>query len=363
MTGEGKGPRGAAALPGETSGVVYGIRLQGRMPHGCRRYLRSPRPDTPPAPDHLEVTFRSVRRLPSTETIWETRIEGAEAPERLAVSTLSGGFGLTVEGPDRGFLACTPERVDAAWCTAPKGFARHLVAYALPLWLETRGVPVLHGSAVSAGDRAVGFLAPTGTGKSVLCAELVGLGCGYLSDDGLALRRGSGGTWRCSPGPPRMRLWPSGLAGRLGIAPESLPRVRGVADKRWLDPGLVATGRSPAGDGAAARSGEQRPQPDTPAPHEGLPLAALYLLRRLPGGDDPVALAPCSPREGLVHLVEHGVAAAPAAALGLAEGRLEVLADLAEAVPVRRLEYPSGAEAAGEILAAVERDLASTPRP
>jgi hypothetical protein len=200
---------------------------------------------------------------------------------------------------------------------------------------------VLHGSAVTVGGRAIGFLGASGGGKSVLCAELLRLGCGFVADDGLALERGAEGAWLCLPGPPGLRLWPSGLASRLAVAAERLPRVRGGGDKRWLP--VSGLGR--------------RPSPARPR------LAALYELRRRADPGGPLRLAPYTPRQALLRLVEHGVAAAPAAALGLARRRLALLADVAEKVPLRRLSFASAGDSAAEILAAIEGDLETLTPP
>jgi hypothetical protein len=330
----------------EVSGTVYGVRVRGRLPATFRSYLL-PATGTPagaagPA-GAVELAYRTLDDLPEVEETWATEAEGPGGTVRLALFRTPGGFGLTVAGEGRGLYRCTPRRIDAEWAAPdPRqgtGAAHYLFTYALPLWLETEGVPVLHASAVAVGGRAVGFVGPSGVGKSVLCAELLRLGCGFVADDGLALRRGPGpGAWRAAPGPPLLRLWPSGLEGRLGVPASGLPRVHETLDKRRLE--LL---------GGAAEAAA--PPPD------GLPLAAVYSLRREPGGEARVEISPCRPRDALVQLLEHGVAAAPAAALGLSGRRLDLLAHLAETVPVRQLRFPSGADSAVRVLDAITTDL------
>lgn len=316
----------------EVSGVVYGIGIHGNLPTAFRRYLLPRDAEADEADDDLEVTYRTVDSVPETKEIWESEPGGPDTPGRLTLSRLPRGFGLTVCGEERGSLRCTAKTLEIQWSSrAISAVAHHLFAYALPLWLETRGVPVLHGSAVALGDRAVGFIGPSGVGKSVLCAELLNLGCGFVTDDGIALQRGTEGTWRCPQGPPWLRLWPSGLAGRLDVAPESLPRVVEIGDKRRLH--LTPDRRPP------------------------LPLAAIYVLRRRSGREEPIQVSPFTPRKSLIRLLEHGVAAAPAAALGLGGKRFEHLADAAEKIAVQQLEYPSGVDSAARILEAIEGDL------
>lgn len=323
----------------EVSGVVYGTRVRGRLPEDFQAYLLpSPRNvDGDEASRTLQVTYRRVDPLSpmeEVEEIWESEPGDSDTPGRLTLSRgPEGGFGLTVCGEERGHLRSTGETIEVQWAGSATGAAHHLFAYGLPLWLETRGVPVLHGSVVAVGDRAVGFLGSTGMGKSVLSAELVERGCGFLADDGLALERGEDDTWWCLHGPPVWRLWPSGLEGRLGIEAESLPKVVEMGEKRRWSFAAASPSR--------------------------LPLAAIYVLRRRPDPQAPVRLSRCRPRETLTRFLEHGVAAAPATALGLAGRRFELLADVAEHVPMRRLTYPSHSDTAERILGALEEDLAS----
>ena len=320
----------------EVSGVVYGVRLEGRLPAPFRQYLLAVGGHRSSAPDRLDVGYRPIEELPEVDEVWAAEVEWPPDGGRFALFRLPGGFGVTVSAGGRGLFLCSSEAIRVEWATAPEGAAHAFFSYALPLWLETHGVPVLHASVVSVDGRAVAFLGPSGMGKSVLCGELLRLGCRFVADDGLAPRRDPADGWRCFPGPPLLRLWPSGLAGRLGIPSETLPRVHEGLEKRRLQ--LSEGGAEPEAEGA------------------GVPLAAIYLLARSDGPGE-VRSSELTPRDALVHLLEHGVATGPAAVLGLSGRRFEVLADLADAVPVRRLEYPSGTDSAEAVLKAIRQDL------
>jgi hypothetical protein len=323
----------------DVSGVVYGVRVRGRLPAPFRPYLLPGAGEPADPAGALEVSYRLRDDLPEVDEIWASEAEGPRLRGRFALFRLPGGFGLTVAAEGRGLFRCTPRAIRVEWTEPGTGAPHYLFAYALPLWLEARGVPVLHGSAVSFGERAVAFVGPSGVGKSVLCAELLRLGCGFLADDALALYRDEGrdarGEWRCAPGPPLLRLWPSGLESRLEVAAHGLPKVHESLEKRRM-----------------LLSGER-----AGLPASGPRLAAVYVLRRRPEAGGPVRISACGARDALVRLLEHGVAAAPAAALGLSGRRLERLADAAEKVPVRRLGYPSGADSAARIREAILRDL------
>jgi hypothetical protein len=334
----GHGERAARTI--DVDGVVHGVRLAGRVPEAFGEYLWSA-PGGSGGGGAVELAYADLDAPPpAVEELWASEPGESEAPERFGLSRLPDGFLLTVGGGERGNFRCTPRRIGIEWSGSAAAAAHHLFTYALPLWLETRGVPVLHGAAVEVGGRAVGFLAPTGAGKSVLCAELVRLGCGFLADDGLALERGGDGAWRCPAGPPLLRLWPSGLVRRLEVAPEPLAKVRGSGDKRRLPLARIAA------RGAVAPPAR--------------PLAAFYVLRRRAEPGAGVEISALSPREALVRLLEHGVAAAPASALGLAEARLALLAEIAGRVPVKRLSFPSGTDSAPRVLAAIEAGAGRT---
>jgi hypothetical protein len=333
-------------------GSVYGVRVHGRLPEAFRPYLlpAGEAPDRSQAADDLRIDHRVVPALdpalgqvppPAFEPpeVWAS---DTESGGRFAVHRLGRGFGLTVSDLGTGRFRCSAGAIEIEWHETGTGAPHFLFTYALPLWLETRGVPVLHGSAVTLNDRAVAFLGPSGTGKSVLCAALLARGCGFLADDGLALRRGEDGGWRCAAGPPLLRLWPSGIdrSGRAlaaggGEGAASLPRVHEALEKRRVD----------LGDGIAFGPG--------PGQGPGPPLAAVYRLHRRPEASGEVEVEDLGSRDGLVHLLEHGIAGAPAAALGLSARRLALLAELAEQIPVRRLSFPSAPDSADRILAAI----------
>jgi hypothetical protein len=320
---------GAGGLA-EVRGLAFGVEIRGRLPAGFAPFLR-PSAAGPGEPGReLEVTYRTVPRLAGVEEIWAAEPRPPATRDRLALFRCPEGFGLTVRSEGAGLFRIGARRIEVEWLPGGAGAAHFFFSHALPLWLESRGVTVLHASAVARGDRVAAFLGPSGVGKSTLCAELVGAGWGFVADDGLALEEDDRGAWRCLPGPPWLRLWPSALEGRLGIPAAELPRVHETLEKRRLAVG----------------------GPDTTPLAGDLTLAAVYLLDRAAeegGGAQDLDLPACSRGEALVRLVEHSLAAAPLAALGLAGERLDRLARLASGVEVRRLRLPAGEEAAHRV--------------
>lgn len=210
-----------------------------------------------------------------------------------------------------------------------------LLGMVLALWLEQRGVPTLHGSAVVVAGRATAFLGLSRSGKSSMAAGFVGGGHPLLSDDLLALEETPAG-FKGRPGYPAMRLWPE-QAQRFIPAWDTLATVRPDTDKRRVPIG-------PGGMGSFANASVE--------------LARLYLLDRGPAHTE-LALLPVPPQEAIMTTVAHSFLPREMQRFGLQAQRLPILARLVARVPVVRLRYPSGFERLTEVVAAVEEDLAS----
>jgi len=81
----------------------------------------------------------------------------------------------------------------------------YILGTILTVLLYQRGMLVLHGSAVRIGDRAIGVIAPSGTGKSSTAAALYNRGYKLLSDDAIALEFRDG-QYYVHPGYPRLKI-------------------------------------------------------------------------------------------------------------------------------------------------------------
>jgi hypothetical protein len=98
--------------------------------------------------------------------------------------------------------------------------------------LRQRGLLVLHGSAVSDGDRAIAFLGNSGWGKSTLATYFCDRGYRLITDDVMVVVPGSPSEpARVPPGVKQVRLRPT-AAERLVANHESLPLVTPVSPKR-----------------------------------------------------------------------------------------------------------------------------------
>jgi hypothetical protein len=226
---------------------------------------------------------------------------------------------------DGGRILCAPRRP-----LDDRATQEHLVSLALPLWLERRGLPVLHGATVVVDGGAVVFLGPSGTGKSVLAAAFAQDGHDILGDDAIALGE-SGGVFEARPSVPLMRLFPSAVRNLCG---EAVAAVSGQAKSHVaIDPSAF--------------------------PETGRTLKCIYLARRVDpaGAAPPVSVERVHPRDAVVELVRNSPMRRAVEAIGLQGERVRKFAALAASVSVRRLAYSSGFDRLGAVRAAVLADL------
>lgn len=196
---------------------------------------------------------------------------------------------------DAGTVLCGPEdRRDAAW-------QRVLLDAVLMVASVAAGFEVLHAGAVETSAGVVAIAAESGGGKSSVIAELVRRGRPLFCDDILVLDRGPDGV-RSHPGPPVMNV---------PVAPEHFPVAEIGA--------LLATFGGEAW--VAVRHVARRP----------CPLAAVCLLERGPDSTTQVQRLDASP----LHLRPHVRPLRVPAQRD--RKRFELLADLAETVPVHRV--------------------------
>jgi hypothetical protein len=96
-------------------------------------------------------------------------------------------FGTALISEDGGTVTCAPPDLE------PWSWQRFLVGRVLPWAAVLRGRELFHASAVAFGDAVVGFVGPTGAGKTSLAARLVLDGARLVTDDVLALESVAGG--------------------------------------------------------------------------------------------------------------------------------------------------------------------------
>ena len=184
------------------------------------------------------------------------------------------GLGYRVAAPRNGRHLIAPNGetiLSALPSTASWRWQRLLLAQVLPLAATLQGLELLHASAVVLDGHALGFVAPSGTGKTSTAAHAVAAGGTLLTDDVLALELVGDGI-EAHPGTTRLSIDPSEL-GRMS-----------AAGRQRLGSRL---GRADGKDVLAVEVVEQR-----------VPLGTLYFLERAASGrlrieplaSDPVRL-------------------------------------------------------------------------
>ena len=182
------------------------------------------------------------------------------------------------------------------------------------------------------------FLSHGGQGKSTLAAAFVRAGYALLSDDVLALER-LGGQVVGNPAYPALRLWPDEAQFFLGQI-EPLERVYPHMEKR----------RAPIGpDGFGSFAAH-------PAP-----MACIYVPVRYPANEVNalVEITPLNPAAAVIELIRYSFLSKLVHAMGWQPQRLRFLTDLAAAIPVCRLRYPSGLDFLPQVREAILQDLAA----
>ncbi|MFO7586873.1 MAG: hypothetical protein R6X22_02270 [Gemmatimonadota bacterium] len=339
--GRSPGPGDAARSPGEGGGPpdgearryrVYGLVVESDFP------FRTPLPETGDAPD---LSFRRVWDPPvpvdwrDSEPAFESRYLDDLGRPRIRLHRLDGldvfrhaGVADYYVGPDG--IVC--HQHDSASTPIVEVYFLSLLA---GFWLETHGRLVLHGSAVSIGDRAAVFLATNTGGKTSLAASLMRLGHPLLTDDFLAVSLDDGVALGF-PSFPQMRMWPD-LADHFADDHRDLPRVLADTEKRRVPVGTPGIGAF------------------CPLPR---PLARLYVPFRRPAGEEgPVRIEPLSPREALLELLRESFLRTILERTGLHERRFARLAELARLVPMARLDYPSGLDRLPDVSRTIVADV------
>lgn len=247
-----------------------------------------------------------------------TRLVGREDVEPgIEVALFDRGDGLRLTFDDTGTFEISADGSRIEWAQPAEpdlaAVRKDVLGRVLAVCLHQQGVISLHGSAVALSGKAIAFLAPKFHGKSTTAAALVDSGALLLADDVVAISTGE--TPVVLPSVPFIQLWKDSAA-RVASASVPVPGEEGGAklQRRW--------------DGAERNA-------DAPTP-----LAAVYLLAPV------LAVAPDGVRRVRLSAVEGALAMLGQAKVGNLLGvdrRAELMratGDLADRIPVYRLEIP-----------------------
>lgn len=313
---------------------VFGVSLASDFP-----FKTQLRPTANPA----DLSFSLVREAPFEESdrddpIYVSRFLTDSGDRVARLYSLEGC--LVFDFMEAGAFYLFPNRIVFHQRNPDKAHLveTHLLGTVFSLWLESRGVAVLHASAVVLKEGGVGFLAASGGGKSSLTASFLRLGRPLLTDGILPLESRGSQIFGHS-GYPQMWLWPQ----------EAKHFVGAHLDLESVVPNHPKLG-VPVG---AGRFGSFYP--------EAAALARLYLLDRREGGVEVAEpeIAPIAPRDAVIELLKESFAPAIVEALGLQQQRMDFFSGLTSQVPVRRLTYPSSLELLPLVCRRVDEDMSS----
>ncbi len=259
-----------------------------------------------------------------------TPVGREEVEKGIAVTLAQHADGFRLVFDDTGTFDISVDGSRIEWTPPPEpdlaAARKDILGRVFAVCLHQQGVLALHGSAVELSGSAVAFLAPKFHGKSTTAAALVDAGGRLLADDIVAIT--TDGAPVVLPSIPFIQLWKDSAA-RVASASVAVPGDEGgpKLQRQWKGPDRNSS--DPA------------------------PLAAVYLLAPVqPGDSGGVKRTRLSAVEGALAMLGQ---AKIGSLLGV-ERRAELLqatGDLADRVPVYRLEIPRDFERLPELTAAL----------
>lgn len=301
---------------------LFGVPIDSEVP------LRAPPPE---GESSLEPPIHLARGPVQQPTTWEVVRHGeGQARTFASIGRVEGGYVLRLHELVDFFIdeAGSSVRYAELGTLEPGVLEQLFVDQALPHALSLRGVVCLHASSVvSPTHGAIGFVGPSGFGKSTLAFEL-SKDWPFLTDDCMVIS----------------------LAGE-----EGRPWVhRGDAASRlWADSAeAVAPGRAHS-DRVTARTDKRRVP--VRLAKDGAPLVRIYLLAWDEATDEGISIRPVRPRDAVMALAAQQFRLDVWNRKLLAD-ELDRLSRLVSLVPVRRLAFPHDYALLGAVREALSRD-------
>jgi hypothetical protein len=308
---------------------LYGVSLRSDFPFKNRLHLSEESP-------HVTFKCSPGRREGEAPTAGENLLTAfpSAGAQGISFHVTDGGYMLRFAGSST--FTLLDDRIDCIVSRSDRAYLVEiqLLGMILATWLERRGTPTLHASAVEVEGGAVAFVGAKGAGKTSMAATFLQGGSALLTEDLLALVPGPEGVV-CHAGYPQMRMWPeearhflSGTDG-LEIVHPAFAKLR------------VLVG--PAGLGSFC-----------PDPR---PLVCIYVLERREDGGGGIEIQPIVQREAVAELIRHSFVPELVQAMGLQARRLTALVRVVSSVPLWKLSYPGGLEHLPDVRSAVVRNL------
>jgi hypothetical protein len=215
---------------------VCGLILETNFPLLCLAPLTtSPRVDvgvymSEPSPSISESS------LPAN-LLWHVSrlLEPTDEPYLKIWLSADGGYHFAFTDGSQFWINPSGSQV---WMTWPEQYSLEfftpcLLGTILGFLLHLRGIPCLHGGAISVQGQAIVIVGNSGAGKSTLTAALAARGYGVLTDDLVPLILRNNSIW-VQPTYPQVRLWPDSVTALFGT-PDRLPVLAPEWPKQYLD--------------------------------------------------------------------------------------------------------------------------------
>ena len=210
-----------------------------------------------------------------------------------------------------------------------------LLGIVMALWLELKGIPALHASAVVVDCGAVCFCRGSSPGKSTTAMQFLTSGYPLLTDDILPLGIRNGEVFGY-PGYPLARIWPK----------EARHFFKSTQDFRIVHPHYTKL-RIPVNDKENLKFSNTQ-----------MPVRALYILDKVRNaGRSNIVIEPVSAGESVITLIRNSFVAEMVEASGIQSSRLQTLSEIASQIPVRRIFKPSGHHHLPAVMNAILRDI------
>lgn len=297
--------------------------------------------DLPAGDGDRQLAFRIRRQPPATSAELRHRYSYPESVDRRAHRF---HFHEWDRGYVLGFVNIADFYIEADTITCHLTQPRHeymigplFLGVVMAFWLELRGQPVLHGSAVSVDGHALLFVGPQQAGKSTLAACFAVAGERLIADDLLPLER-QRESCAIHPSYPEIRLWRQQMT---QLFPDDHHRSTPAHDdtaKRRL---------SLRGAGLAAEFSNARQR-----------IARIY-LPSMSAQANGISLQPLAPADGLISLLSQSFldTLLETLLLPFRQRRLAMLASVVDKVTVTRLVYGPGAGTLAHLRRRIFQDL------
>jgi len=307
--------------------------------YGLTLASAEPLPELQPAEGSIDCRFRLLAASPAepAPVDWFHRWLLPDDTVGLMFAKHEGGYLLRFPGT-ADFLVSRDGREISSYSppeSAPETVRHLLLDTVLPLTLSLRGALALHAGAIMTPHGAIGFVGPSGRGKSTLTASFCRAGFRLVTDDCLVVRERSGRIC-AEPSYPGLRLWPESMHSLYETPPPTM-RVTPYASKLRLA----------AGQGGITFE-------------NGLvPLRRLFLLAPEVdlGESQEVSISPISPRDAVIELVRYAFKL-DVTDRSLLQHEFDRLTRLVKHVPLRRLSFPHDLSRLPQVQAKILADIA-----